>query len=230
MIKQDKNSFSVNNGEVTIYKTAKEDSIFIRYKERTFSRIMTTIRSANVTPREWTPISKIKSFKIVRLENGVEISLAGTGKSKFAQVKMYYRIFVPAKGNYVITDITGIKNESRKPLKISGLYIQPIPVKSFVPLMPEISYTIGYNLHRQVDAWVTSKYDYIGCANTFGRFHVNFYKHDSEGLKSDAYAPVCGSADPNVTWKPETPAYAFIIAGRGAYRKHAQKIIDADMK
>ena len=229
-IKQDKNSFSVNNGEVTIYKTAKEDSIFIRYKERTFSRIMTTIRSANVTPREWTPILKIKSFKIVRLGNGVEISLAGAGKSKFAQVKMYYRIFVPAKGSYVITDITGIKNESRKPLKISGLYIQPIPVKSFVPLMPEISYTIGYNLHRQVDAWVTSKYDYIGCANTLGRFHVNFYKHDSEGLKSDAYAPVCGTADPNVTWKPETPAYAFIIAGRGAYRKHAQKIIDADMK
>ena len=229
-VKQDKESFSVNNGSITIYKTNKEKSVFLRYNGKTFSRIGYTLRTANITPREWTYITGIDTFKIIRLARGVEISFTSVAKCNFGPFKVYSRIFVPEKGNYVIADVTGIKNLGNKTLTLNGFYIQPSPVKTFVPIMPETSYTIGYNLHRQADAFVNRKYDYIGAASSLGKFHANFYWLEKEGFKPDMFTLLNGKIAPNVTWKPKTPLYAFIIAGRGAFMKHAQQLIDADLK
>jgi hypothetical protein len=229
-IKQDKESFSVSNGSVTVYKTKKDKSIFLRYRNKTFSRICYTLRTANVTPREWSFLKGVDRFTITRLANGVEISCVHDGKCNYGPFRMYTRIFVPEKGNHVIAEITGIRNTGKKALTLKGLYIQPSPVNAFAPREPEVNYTLGYSLHRTADAFTNKSYDYIGAASSYGKFHANFYCLEKEGFKADMFAYVRGSIAPGATWKPATPAYVFIIAGNGAFMKHAQKLIDADLK
>ena len=137
---------------------------------------------------------------------------------------------MPEKGNYVIAEITGIRNTGKRPLTLNGLYVQPSPVRAFGAVAPMDNYTLGYNLHRKIDAHVNRAYEYVGAACSLGKFHANFYMHDKDGLKADMFAQVSGKIAPGATWKPAVPAYVFVIAGEGAFMKHAQKLIDADLK
>ena len=184
------------------------------------------LNTSNVR-RAWTMLRNPHGVKVNELANGVEVYLKGDAVSANGKGVVTMRFFIPAEGQYVTCELVNVKNTGKEPLVVGGFYFQMWP--SFRALPPDPNVSAAHYTGWNKSAWECTRGDYVGFANTTGKFRIAFMDHPEDGLKADAAFYIVQNVAPGAVYTPAEPAYIFLYAGNGAWRRAADKLIKADL-
>ena len=225
-IRSTADSFKIGNGKISISSMKTGEIKFVRNGKR-IGRICCTLHT-NDKKHEFTRVRAFKDVKVVPLKNGAELSFTGDTSSPNGKSEVKVRFFVPAKGEYVIGEFIEAKNTGNKSIGAEGFYFKMFGDFRYYPPFPSIKGTRSTSFDAV--AYESESTDYFGCFRSFSRFGLAHFTRPDLGTRIDAELEFYTTLEPGKSYKPQTPAYLFFHAGRGAHIKVADRLRGEDMK
>ena len=220
------NGFEASNGTIRV-KTLKGGKTEVYFRDKLMGHINYIVNTQNKV-RTWSGAVNCRDIKVTDLQNGTEIRFTGDSSSVNGTQSTTVRLFIPAKGAYMIADLVSIKNTGTTELFVKGFYFVVKPDINNLPPDPNLGRASQSSW--DIGAWVTKEAEFIAVANSLGKFNVLFFRHPKEGDKADCVRGMDAKVKPQETYYPTSPAYLFIYTGNGAFEARGKKLIKADIE